>query len=139
MDNLHNEKFIKSHNSYSNLTYNVILELNFELEPSEQRIVKNRLITMINKFSKQQKITLEDLTLNKNKLNIIFKALPNIKISNFINVLKTTSSKLLKKEYDFVEKKVTSSLWKNKYYVFSLNNIEQKIMKKQINELMKNE
>ena len=57
-------------------------------------------------------ITLEEINHDKDHLHILFKAHPNTEISKFINAYKSASSRLIKKEYKDIQKK----LWKGNFW-----------------------
>ena len=57
-------------------------------------------------------ITLEEWNHDKDHVHILFKAHPNTEISKFINAYKSASSRLLKKEFPQIKKK----LWKEHFW-----------------------
>ena len=56
-------------------------------------------------------ITLEEWNHDQNQVHIMFRAHPNTEMSKFINVYKSASSRLIKK--DFLE--VSRKLWQEKF------------------------
>ena len=57
-------------------------------------------------------ITLEEWNHDKDHIHILFRAHPNTEISKFINAYKSASSRLLKKEFSQIRKK----LWKEHFW-----------------------
>ena len=86
-------------------------------------VVKYRKEVFDNNISKRAKeifeyiatnynITLQDWNHDKDHVHILFKAHPKTEISKFINAYKSASSRLLKKEFPQIRKK----LWEQKFW-----------------------
>ena len=63
-------------------------------------------------ISKSYNITLEEWHHDKDHVHIMFRAHPNTEISKFINAYKSASSRLIKKKFSDIRKK----LWKQMFW-----------------------
>ncbi|WP_404407291.1 IS200/IS605 family transposase [Jeotgalibacillus malaysiensis] len=63
-------------------------------------------------LGKKYNITLVEWNHDVDHVHILFKAHPNTELSKFINAYKSASSRLIKKEFPFVRKK----LWKEMFW-----------------------
>jgi putative transposase len=66
-------------------------------------------------ISPRYNIVLEEWNHDKDHVHILFRAHPKSEISKFINAYKSASSRLLKKEFPSIRKK----LWKEHFWVFA--------------------
>ncbi len=57
-------------------------------------------------------ISVEDWNLDKDHIQVMFKAHPNSELSKFLNAYKSASSRLIKRDYPLVRKK----LWKEMFW-----------------------
>jgi putative transposase len=64
------------------------------------------------KISKKYNITLEEWNHDKDHIHILFRTHPNSEISKFINVYKSSSSRMIKKDFP----KVKQKLWKEMFW-----------------------
>ena len=64
------------------------------------------------RISKKYNVTLEQWNHDKDHIHIMFRAHPNTEISKFINTYKSASSRLIKKKFPAVRKK----LWKEMFW-----------------------
>ena len=64
------------------------------------------------RISKSYNITLEEWNHDKAHVHIMFRAHPNTEISKFINAYKSASSRLIKKNFLYIRKK----LWKEMFW-----------------------
>ena len=64
------------------------------------------------RISKSYNITLEEWNHDKDHVHIMFRAQPNTEMSKFINAYKSASSRLIKKNFSAVRKK----LWKEMFW-----------------------
>ena len=64
------------------------------------------------RISKTYNITLEQWNHDKDHIHVMFRAHPNTEMSKFINAYKSASSRLIKKKYPAIRKK----LWKEMFW-----------------------
>lgn len=74
--------------------------------------ISNRLKDIFVEISPSYNITLEEWNHDTDHVHILFRGHPNTEISKFINVYKSVSSRLIKKEYP----ELRNSLWKEKFW-----------------------
>lgn len=75
-------------------------------------VISSCLKEMFEKIAPAYNITLEEWNHDIDHVHILFKGQPNTEISKFINAYKSTSSRLIKKEFPQMRK----SLWKEMFW-----------------------
>ena len=93
------------------LQYHLILVTKYRRQVLTKPIT-NRLKEIFKYISENYNIELLELNDDKDHLHILFKAHPNSALSKFLNAYKSASSRLIKKEFPEVRKK----LWKEKFW-----------------------
>ena len=73
---------------------------------------KNRFI----EIEKNYNIILEEFNHDKDHVHILFRAHPNSEISKFINVYKSSTSRMIKKNYPYVKQQLWKSMFWTKSY-----------------------
>ena len=74
--------------------------------------ISNRLKEIFEYISPKYNITLEEWNHDKDHVHLLFRGSPSTEISKFINVYKSASSRLIKKEYPIIRKQ----LWKEYFW-----------------------
>lgn len=78
-------------------------------------------------------ITLEEWNHDKDHVHIIFRAHPNTEISKFINVYKSASSRLIKKDFPEVKRKLWKEMfWSRSYCLLTTGGAPIEIIRKYI-------
>lgn len=78
-------------------------------------------------------ITLMEWNHDEDHVHILFKAHPNSELSKFINVYKSASSRLIKKEYPRVRKKLWKEyFWSRSYCLLTAGGAPIEVIKKYI-------
>lgn len=93
------------------LYYHLILVVKYRRKVFDDKI-SERAKEIFEYISPNYHITLEEWNHDKDHIHILFKAHPNTEISKFINSYKSASSRLLKKEFPEIRKK----LWKEYFW-----------------------
>lgn len=96
------------------LYYHLVLVVKYRRNVIDNTIsdyAKNKFISL----SKNYNIELVEWNHDIDHVHILFKAHPNSELSKFINAYKSASSRLIKKEYPLVRKK----LWKEMFWTRS--------------------
>ena len=93
------------------LHYHLILVIKYRRQVFDQAI-SDRAREIFEYIAPRYNITLQEWNHDKDHVHILFKAHPNSEISKFINAYKSTSSRLIKKEFPEVRKK----LWKENFW-----------------------
>ena len=101
----------KNKHSVFLLHYHLILVIKYRRQVISNDISK-RAKEIFEYIAPRYNITLEEMNHDKDHLQILFKAHPNTEISKFINAYKSASSRLIKKEYKDIQKK----LWKENFW-----------------------
>lgn len=93
------------------LYYHLVLVTKYRRKVIDDNI-SNRLKEIFEKIQGNYNITLQEWNHDKDHVHILFKAHPNSELSKFINVYKSASSRLIKKEYP----KIKEQLWKEYFW-----------------------
>ena len=93
------------------LHYHLILVIKYRRQVFDQAI-SDRAREIFEYIAPRYNITLQEWNHDKDHVHILFKAHPNSEISKFINAYKSASSRLIKKEFPEVRKK----LWKENFW-----------------------
>ena len=93
------------------LYYHLILVVKYRRQVFDDSI-SNRAKEIFTYIAPGYNITLREWNHDKDHVHILFKAHPNTQISKFINAYKSASSRLLKKEFPEIRKK----LWKEYFW-----------------------
>ena len=93
------------------LHYHLVLVVKYRREVFDNSISK-RTKEIFEYIAPNYNITLQEWNHDKDHVHILFKAHPKTEISKFINAYKSASSRLLKKEFPQIRKR----LWKEKYW-----------------------
>ena len=91
--------------------YHLVLVVKYRRKVIDDTIsdyLKEKFISLGEKYN----ITLVEWNHDIDHVHILFKAHPNTELSKFINAYKSASSRLIKKEFPFVRKK----LWKEMFW-----------------------
>lgn len=96
------------------LNYHLVLVTKYRREVIDDGI-SERLKEIFNYICKNYNITLEEWNHDYDHIHILFRAHPNSQLSKFINAYKSASSRLVKKEFPEIRKK----LWKEYFWARS--------------------
>ena len=104
-------KLDNNNHSVFKMYFHLILVVKYRKKVFDDEIseyARNKFI----KISKKYNITLEEWNHDKDHIHILFKSHPNSEISKFINVYKSSSSRMIKKDFP----KVKQKLWKKMFW-----------------------
>ena len=93
------------------LNYHLIMCIKYRNKVIDNPI-SNRLKEIFEYIASNYHITLEEWNHDRDHVHIMFRAHPKSELSKFINAYKSASSRLIKKEYPEVRKK----LWKEMFW-----------------------
>lgn len=85
--------------------YHLVLVVKYRRKEFDDKI-SNRAREIFEYIFPKYNITLQEWNHNKDHVHILFKAHLNIEISKFINAYKSTSSRLLKKEFPEIRQRL---------------------------------
>ena len=100
-----------NNNSAFKLSYHLVLVIKYRRKVIDDDI-SNRLKEIFEYISPKYNITLEEWNHDKDHVHLLFRGSPSTEISKFINVYKSASSRLIKKEYPIIRKQ----LWKEYFW-----------------------
>ena len=93
------------------LHYHLVLVIKYRHKVIDE-VICNRLKEIFLYIAPNYNITVQEWDCGEDHLHILFKAHPNSELSKFINAYKSTSSRLVKKEFPIVREK----LWKESFW-----------------------
>lgn len=91
--------------------YNLVLVVKYRRKVIDQPISR-KLEAIFLRIAPNYNITLQEWNHDLDHIHILFKAHPNSELSKFINAYKSASSRLIKKEFSTIRKK----LWKEYFW-----------------------
>jgi putative transposase len=92
--------------------YHLVLVIKYRRKVIDGQI-SNRLKEIFEYIAPNYNIALQEWNHDIDHVHILFKAEPNSELSKFINVYKSASSRLIKKEYPHIKK----YLWKEYFWL----------------------
>ena len=104
-------KFDTNNHSVFLLQYHLIMCIKYRNKVIDNKI-SERLKEIFGNISPKYNITLEEWNHDIDHVHVLFRGQPNTEISKFINVYKSASSRLIKKEFPQIRK----SLWKEMFW-----------------------
>lgn len=116
------------------LYYHLILVVKYRKKVFDDD-VSNFAKDMFVRIGKNYNITLEEWNHDGDHIHIMFRAHPNTQISKFINAYKSASSRLIKKEYPDVRKKLWKEMfWSKSFCLLTTGGASLDVIKKYIEE-----
>ncbi|MBD1223632.1 IS200/IS605 family transposase [Virgibacillus halodenitrificans] len=104
-------KLDSNNHSVFSMHYHLVLVVKYRREVFDDK-VSDFAKDMFVKLGEKYNISLVEWNHDKDHLHILFKAHPNTELSKFINAYKSASSRLIKKDFPQVRKK----LWKEMFW-----------------------
>lgn len=78
-------------------------------------------------------ITLEEFNHDKDHVHVLFRAHPNTDLSKFINAYKSSTSRMIKKEYPHVKEQLWKSMfWTKSYCLLTSGGVTTEVIRKYI-------
>ncbi|AUM93829.1 IS200/IS605 family transposase (plasmid) [Clostridium sporogenes] len=114
------------------LHYHLVLVIKYRREVINADI-SNRLKEIFEKISPKYNISIEEWEHDNNHVHVLFKAQPNSELSKFINAYKSASSRLIKKEFPEIKKKLWKEyFWSRSYCLLTTGGSPIEVIKKYI-------
>jgi len=125
-------EFDNNNHSVFKLYYHLILVVKYRRKVFNKEIsdfAKERFI----KIGKSYNITLEEFNHESDHIHVLFRAHPNTEISKFINGYKSSTSRMIKKNYPYVKTKLwKSSFWTKSYCLITTGGVSTEVIRKYI-------
>lgn len=131
-----NQKLDKTQHSVYKLTYHLVLVTKYRRKVIDT-IIYNRLMNIFQNIGFKYNVVILESNFESDHIHILFKSSPNINLQKFVNSYKSASSRLIKKEYPKIKRKLwKSQFWKRGYFITttcgaSIKTIKQYIEKQQ--------
>ena len=95
--------------------------------------VSKRLKEIFINIAPKYNIALQDWNHDKDHIHVLFKAHPNTELSKFINAYKSASSRLIKKEYPDIKKRLWKEyFWSRSFCLLTTGGVTIEIIKEYI-------
>ena len=125
-------KLDSNNHSVFSLNYHLILVIKYRRKVLNDDI-SNRLKEIFEYISPNYNITLEEWEHDKDHIHVLFKAHPKSELSKFINAYKSASSRLIKKEFPSIRKKLWKEyFWSQSFCLLTTGGAPINILKKYI-------
>jgi putative transposase len=122
----------KNQHSVYALTYHLVLVIKYRKQVLNQQIY-DRLINIFVKIGEGYGINLQESNFELDHIHFLFKAKPNTSLMKFINAYKSASSRLIKKEYPTIKKKLCKeAFWKIGYFLSTTGGVNIETIRKYI-------
>ena len=114
------------------LNYHLVLVVKYRRQIFDGDI-SNRAKEIFEYIAQNYNIILEEWGHDKDHVHILFRAHPNTEISKFINAYKSASSRLLKKEFPQIRKKLWKEhFWSQSFCLITTDGAPNEVIKKYI-------
>ena len=114
------------------LNYHLVLVVKYRRRVFDQAI-SNRAKEIFERIAPNYKINLQEWNHDEDHVHILFKAHPKTEISKFINAYKSASSRLLKKEFPHIRKKLWKEyFWSQSFCLLTTGGAPLEVLKKYI-------
>ena len=121
-----------NNHSVFKLYYHLILVVKYRRKVFDEelcRYASNRFKNIGEKYN----ITLEEFNHDQDHVHVLFRAHPNTDISKFINVYKSSTSRMIKKEFPEVKTKLWKSMfWTKSYCLITSGGVTTDVIRKYI-------
>lgn len=112
--------------------YHLVLVVKYRRKVIDDDI-SNRLKEIFENIQDSYNISLQEWNHDIDHIHVLFKANPNSEISKFINAYKSASSRLIKKEYPEVKKKLWKEcFWSRSFCLITTGGVTLDVIKKYI-------
>ena len=108
-------EYDNNNHSVFKLYYHLIMSVKYRRKVLDDDICEYAEKKFI-QISKKYNITLETFNHDLDHIHVLFRAHPNSEISKFINAYKSSTSRMIKKEFPYVRKKLWKSMFWTKSY-----------------------
>ncbi len=114
------------------LYYHLVLVVKYRKDVIDDKISK-RLREIFEYIQPNYKITLIEWNHDKDHIHVLFKATPTTPLSKFINTYKSASSRLIKKEFPEIRRKLWKEyFWSRSYCLLTTGGVSIDIVKRYI-------
>lgn len=121
-----------NNHSVFRLNYHLVLSVKYRRKVIDDRI-SERLKEIFIKIAPKYNIILEDWNHDIDHIHLLFRGAPNTEISKFINAYKSASSRIIKKEYPSIRKKLWKEyFWNRSYCLLTTGGATIEVIKKYI-------
>ena len=123
-----------NNHSVFSMYYHLVLVIKYRQNVIDDAIsdyAKEKFVSLGNKYN----ITLVEWNDDIDHIHILFKAHPNTELSKFINAYKSASSRLIKKEFPLVRKKLWKEMfWSRSFCLLTTGGSHIEVVKKYIED-----
>ena len=114
------------------LFYHLVLVVKYRRHVIDEGI-SDRLKTIFEYLAPRYNLSLQEWNHDKDHIHILFKAHPNSELSKFINAYKSASSRLIKKEFPQIRKKMSKEyFWSRSYCLLTTGGAPIEVIRRYI-------
>lgn len=120
----------QSRNSSFDLNYHLVLVTKYR-HPVIKGLIASSLEEYIYNYFSNNKVSIKEYNENLDHIHILFEGKPNLNLANFVNGLKSNSSKFIRKKYqDELSKYYWKPyFWSNSYFIGCVSERSEDIVK----------
>ena len=121
-----------NYHSVFDINYHIIFCIKYRREVINDEI-SNRLKEIFEKICPKYNIVLKEWEHDVDHIHMLINAMPNTELSKFVNTYKSASSRLIKKEFPEIRRRLWKEyFWSRSYLVVSVGGAPLEIIKKYI-------
>lgn len=123
---------VKDYHSVYDLNYHLILVIKYRHEVITDSI-SHELQEMFTTIGKNYGVSVIEFNYDKDHLHILFRAKPVSELSKFINSYKSSTSRVLKRKYPEIKKKLwKEKFWSNSFYLTTAGGVSIDALKEYV-------
>lgn len=121
----------RSHSVYS-LHYHLIFAVKYRRKVLDE-IISENLKKIIQRISQDYNVIIIEQETDLDHIHVLFSAKPTLQIPKFISMLKSHTSRLLRKQTPQLRKKLWGkSFWSNSYFIATTGQVTLEVIKKYV-------
>ncbi len=121
-----------NNHSVFSLNYHLILVVKYRRKVFNQKM-KLRLLEILQYIGEKHNVKVSEMNGEEDYIHILLKTKPNCDLSKYINSVKSASSRLLKKEFPRVRKKLWKEMfWSQSYFLVTVGGAPIEVLKEYI-------
>jgi len=122
-----------NNHSVFSLNYHLVLVVKYRKKVFSNQKMFSRLLEIAEYIGKNNNIEIKEMNGEPDHVHFLLKSKPNCDLSKYINAMKSASSRLLKKEFPEVKKKLwKDAFWSQSYCLLTVGGAPLDVLKKYI-------
>ena len=124
-----------NNHSVFSLNYHLVVVTKYRKWVFESQLMLDRLRTMAEDIGRFHNIRITEMTGEPDHVHFLLRTKPNCDLSKYINAMKSATSRVLKREFPSVRKKLWGEcFWSQSYCLISVGGVPMEVLKKYIEQ-----